>query len=289
MIWPVSHYLAYAVRKPDLIDTATVWRDLLNFRLGISSKEVSFGLDGTCRVSGEITSDAQELLDLYCPFATKDQDVVIAHLGQSMDGFIATKNGKSHYINGQKNIVHLHRMRALADAVLVGSNTVRSDNPQLTTRLVDGPNPVRVAIDPTLRLSPKHHIFAQPDAPTLVLCRADVVNKSRHSAPHVEILPLPSTNGRIRPSDCCQTLASRGLKHLLIEGGGKTVSQFLNAGTVHYLQIALAPIFLGEGKRGLQIPEVSSPNAALRLKTIKYHMGDDVLYHWQISNNTTGR
>ena len=289
MIWPVSHYLAYAVRKPDLIDINTVWRALLNFRLGISSKEVSFGVDGTCRVSREITGDAQELLDLYCPFATKDQHVVTAHLGQSMDGFIATKNGKSHYINGQKNIIHLHRMRALADAVLVGSNTVRNDNPQLTTRLVDGPNPVRVVIDPNLRLSPKHQIFAQPDAPTLVLCREDIVSKTRHSAPHVEILALPSANGRIRPSDCCQTLASRGLKNLLIEGGGETVSQFVNAETVHYLQIALAPIFLGEGKRGLQIPEVSGPNAALRLKTLKYHMGDDVLYHWRLTKHPAER
>ena len=277
------------MRKPDLIDTATVWRDLLNFRLGISSKEVSFGLDGTCRVSGEIASNAQELLDLYCPFATKDQHVVTAHLGQSMDGFIATTNGKSHYINGQKNIIHLHRMRALADAVLVGSNTVQNDNPQLTTRLVDGPNPVRVAIDPNLRLSPTHHIFTQPDAPTLVLCGEDIVDKTRHSAPHVEILPLPSTNGRIRPSDCCQTLASRGLKNLLIEGGGETVSQFVNAGTVHYLQIALAPIFLGEGKRGLQIPAVAGPNAALRLKTLKYHMGDDVLYHWRLTKHPAER
>ena len=277
------------MRKPDLIDINTVWRALLNFRLGISSKEVSFGLDGTCRVSREITGDAQELLDLYRPFATKDQHVVTAHLGQSMDGFIATKNGKSHYINGQKNIIHLHRMRALADAVLVGSNTVRNDNPQLTTRLVDGPNPVRVAIDPNLRLSPTHHIFTQPDAPTLVLCGEDIVNKTRHSAPHVEILALPSANGRIRPSDCCQTLASRGLKNLLIEGGGETVSQFVNAGTVHYLQIALAPIFLGEGKRGLQIPEVSGPNAAIRLKTLKYHMGDDVLYHWRLTKHPAER
>ena len=288
MIWPVSHYLAYIMRKPDLIDINTVWRALLNFKLGISSKEVSFKSDGTCSVSGEIAGDAQELLDLYCPFATKDQDVVIAHLGQSMDGFIATKNGKSHYINGQENIIHLHRMRALADAVLVGSNTVQNDNPQLTTRLVDGPNPVRVAIDPNLRLSPTHHIFTQPDAPTLVLCGEDIVHKTRHSAPHVEILPLPSANGRIRPSDCCQTLASRGLKNILIEGGGETVSQFVNAGTVHYLQIALAPIFLGEGKRGLQIPEVSGPNAARRLKTLKYHMGNDVLYHWQLTNHPTG-
>tara|TARA_B100000029_G_scaffold175759_1_gene173019 strand:- start:11223 stop:12056 length:834 start_codon:yes stop_codon:yes gene_type:complete len=277
------------MREPDLIDIDTVWRALLNCRLGVSSQEVRFNSDGTYRISGEITRDAQELLDLYCPFATKDQHIVTAHLGQSMDGFIATTNGQSHYINGQKNIVHLHRMRALTDAVLVGSNTVRNDNPQLTTRLVDGPNPVRVVIDPNLRLSSKHHIFAQPDAPTLVLCGEDIGNKDRHSAPHVEILPLPMADGKMRPSDCCQILTSRGLKNLLIEGGGKTVSQFVNAGTVHYLQIALAPIFLGEGKRGLQIPEISGPNAASRLKTLKYHMGDDVLYHWRLTNHLTER
>ena len=273
------------MKKPDLIDRDTVWHALLNMRRGISSKEVRFGSDGTCKVSGKTTKDVQDLLDLYSPFVVQDQPVVTAHLGQSMDGFIATTSGKSHYINGHENIVHLHRMRALADAVLVGSNTVGNDNPQLTTRLVDGPNPVRVVIDPTLRLNPKHYVFSQPDAPTLILCGEDVGEKTGLSAPHVEILPLPSVNGKIRPSDCCQILASRGLTTLLIEGGGKTVSQFVNAGTVHYLQIALAPIFLGEGKRGLQIPEVPGPNAASRLKTLKYHMGDDVLYHWRLTNH----
>ena len=273
------------MNKSNFINTNTVWQALLNVKRGISSEAISFKPDGTCKISGKLTSNAQEILDLYSHFITRNQPVVTAHLGQSMDGFIATTNGKSHYINCHENIVHLHRMRALADAVLVGSNTVHNDNPQLTTRLVDGPNPVRVVIDPTLRLSPNHHIFAQSEAPTLVICGKGARNENLTFSRHVEILRLPISKEKVSPRDCCQTLASRGLYNLLIEGGGTTVSQFVNAGTVHYLQIALAPIFLGEGKRGFHAPEALEPSAGLRFNMQKYPMGNDILYHCRLTSS----
>ena len=68
----------------------------------------------------------------------------VGHLGQSLDGRIATSDGQSHYVTGPENIVHLHRMRALADAVVVGAETVRRDDPRLTPRKVAGANPLRV-------------------------------------------------------------------------------------------------------------------------------------------------
>ncbi|MGB5834942.1 MAG: dihydrofolate reductase family protein, partial [Thiohalocapsa sp.] len=75
-----------------------------------------------------------------------------AHLGQSLDGCIATHTGDSEFVTGPENLLHLHRMRALSDAVVVGAGTIASDDPRLTTRLVSGPNPVRVVLDPDGRL-----------------------------------------------------------------------------------------------------------------------------------------
>ena len=67
-------------------------------------------------------------------------------MAQTLDGYIATESGESRYISSIDNLEHLHMLRAISDVVLVGSNTVKFDNPKLTTRLVKGPNPMRVVI-----------------------------------------------------------------------------------------------------------------------------------------------
>src|SRR5947207_8493890 len=85
--------------------------------------------------------------------ATVDDLVVIAQTGQSLDGRIATPTGHSHYINGAEARAHLHRLRALVDVVVVGVGTVLADDPQLTVRLVSGPCPARVVLDPNGRAS----------------------------------------------------------------------------------------------------------------------------------------
>ena len=78
------------------------------------------------------------LIDLYLPIcgATDAHPITVGHLGQSLDGFIATHSGESQFATGEENILHLHRMRALCDAVVVGAGTVAADDPQLTTRYV---------------------------------------------------------------------------------------------------------------------------------------------------------
>src|ERR1700733_15114197 len=83
-----------------------------------------------------------------------DDLVVVGQIGQSIDGRIATVTGHSKYINGPAGLAHLHRLRALVDAVLVGIGTAVADNPQLTVRRVAGPSPARIVLDPRGRLSP---------------------------------------------------------------------------------------------------------------------------------------
>ena len=88
--------------------------------------------------------------DLFGPLrALRVDDIMaIGQLGQSLDGRVATPTGHSHYINGPAGLNHLHRLRALVDAVVVGIGTAVADDPQLTVRRVSGPQPVRVVIDP---------------------------------------------------------------------------------------------------------------------------------------------
>src|ERR1700712_5315572 len=84
---------------------------------------------------------------------------VLGRVAQSLDGYIATRTGESVWISGPGDLRHTHRLRALSDAVVVGARTVRADNPRLTTRLVDGPSPVRVILDPNRRLDDRYRVF----------------------------------------------------------------------------------------------------------------------------------
>src|SRR5215210_2131153 len=100
--------------------------------------------------------------ELFGPLRTGAVDdlVIVGQVGQSLDGRIATTSGHSHYINGPEGLAHLHRLRALVDAVVVGIGTVLADDPQLTVRRVAGPNPARVVIDPGGRLTASARMLA---------------------------------------------------------------------------------------------------------------------------------
>ncbi|HEV7823266.1 MAG TPA: RibD family protein, partial [Burkholderiales bacterium] len=88
-----------------------------------------------------------------------DDLIVVGQIGQSLDGRIATASGHSRYINGPAGLCHLHRLRSLVDAVLVGVGTALADDPQLTVRHVAGPHPARVVLDPKGRLAGCAKVF----------------------------------------------------------------------------------------------------------------------------------
>ena len=119
------------------------------------------------------TAPYADLIDVYLPLcsATALRPLTVGHLGQSIDGFIATHSGDSQFVTGEENLRHMHRMRALSDAVIVGAGTVAADDPQLTTRQVSGPSPLRVVIDPMRRLAPTYRVFQDEAAPTALRLR----------------------------------------------------------------------------------------------------------------------
>src|SRR5207237_10104732 len=96
--------------------------------------------------------------------------IPVRHRGPSPAGFTATHPGASQFVTGEANIRHLHRMRAPCDAVVVGAGTVAADDPQLTTRHVSGPSPVRVVLDPGRRLADHYRVFNDDSADTLYVC-----------------------------------------------------------------------------------------------------------------------
>ena len=233
---------------------------------------------GGWRLDPEPTHEIAELLALYLPLALVPHrhSFVLAHLAQSLDGRIATAGGESQWLTGEADLRHTHRLRALADAVIVGAGTVRQDNPRLTVRHCSGDQPVRVVLDANLALPGDRDVFCDGAAPTLVLAAADRVGGVTRIG-QAEIVPLPREAERLAPAAIRAALARRGLYWLFLEGGGVTVSRFLAAGVLDRLQIALAPVILGSGRPSLQLPEIPALSGALRPRVRHVPLGDDML------------
>jgi diaminohydroxyphosphoribosylaminopyrimidine deaminase/5-amino-6-(5-phosphoribosylamino)uracil reductase len=211
------------------------------------------------------------LSPVYAPIARGP--FVLGQLGQSLDGRIATPTGHSRTIGGAGGITHLHRLRALADAVVIGIGTVLADDPQLTVRAVPGRNPARVVIDPRGRLPACARLLAEDGAPCLVVQTADQPRPAGVTA-----LTLPGADGRIDPHALVAALAALGLRRLLIEGGGQTVSRFLAAGALTRLHVCVTPVVIGSGPTGLCLPPIARMEEAMRPRCRTHLLGEDVLF-----------
>jgi riboflavin-specific deaminase-like protein len=210
--------------------------------------------------------------------AAADRPFVVAQLGQSLDGRIATPTGESRWINKDAALDHVHRLRAAVDAVLVGVGTVVADDPLLNVRRVAGRNPARVVIDPKGRLPMSAKCLDGSDGCRRLVVRAG--NGLGQPLPAgVEQIVLANDAGKIDPVAVVAALFERGLKRLLIEGGAWTVSEFINARAVDRLHVLVAPMILGSGKTGLSLNPIEKLDAALRPRADVYVLSDgDVLF-----------
>lgn len=227
------------------------------------------------------SDDVERQDDAYAALASVPPGTffVVAQLGQSLDGRIATPTGASKYINGEGALDHLHRLRALVDAVVVGVGTVVADDPMLTVRRVGGRSPARVFIDPNGRLPADARCVTSSCAARYVVRAAPgpVVEG-------VEEIVLAAGADGLDPHRIVAALAERGLHRLLIEGGASTVSRFIAAGAVDRLHVLVAPMIIGSGVTGLSLPPIDGLEGALRPPTRLHQFADgDVLFDCDLS------
>jgi riboflavin-specific deaminase-like protein len=238
---------------------------------------------GRWETSAAPTPAARDLLNLYLPL-TRGPDLVIGQLGQSLDGRIATVSGKSSYITGPEDIRRLHRLRALVDAVIVGVVTVALDDPQITVRKVEGENPVRVVLDPNGRLGQDRRVFSDGVAPTIVVRRTGVDDPQAAGDGPPEVLTLPASGAEgFEPGGVLEALRARGLRRVLVEGGGVTVSRFLEAGVLDRLHLTVAPMLMGSGRPGITLPPIDTLDQSLRVRCRHVPLGDDLLFDLDLS------
>jgi len=247
----------------------SVWNKLLEVRSGSG-----------CSCCGDWSEGERAALDLYGPLARQDlAPLTVGQIGQSLDGRIATVSGESAGISGPDGLLHLHRIRALVDGVVVGVLTALQDSPRLTVRLCDGQNPARIVIDPNGRL-PNDSPVLNPDGARRILIQAEDSPRPKG----VEVIRLPVFGGRFDPASIVDALRSNGLQSLLIEGGAFTLAKFVEAQLLDRLHVAVAPILIGSGQSSLALTSHNAKLAdAIRPETRVSSLGSDVIFDCELS------
>ena len=207
--------------------------------------------------------------EIIIPLLLKNNNNFIGQIGQSLDGKIALNNGSSHYINEKESITYLHCLRSISDGVLVGVNTIIKDNPLLTTRKIKGPNPIRLIIDPTLKLTNKYKIF-KDDNKNIIFTNSSKEKKFINTT----IVKFPKKNFTQNIYDY---LEKTSLQTILIEGGPTTLSHFIELKLLNYMQFIISPTIIGSGIDSIRLKPISDLKNALRAKNTICKLGKEII------------
>lgn len=199
----------------------------------------------------------------------------------TIDGKIATHTGDSA-ISSDVDRRRLHALRATTDAILVGTNTLLRDDPLLNVRHVSGPDPTRVILDPAGQIPDNSRILTScGDIPTIIVVssRISAVNRRRVSSFPVSIIESDSRD--IPISWLLERLYIRGIRSLLLEGGGQTNWRFLQADAIDEIVLTVSPYLVGGptslvGGHGLNR---IADSACMRLISV-VRQGDEVVLHY---------
>jgi diaminohydroxyphosphoribosylaminopyrimidine deaminase/5-amino-6-(5-phosphoribosylamino)uracil reductase len=277
--------IADSIRKTDKnMQTIYISQDFSGFP---DKDSALFTLDENFRVStcyqGFLDATYAGFFKQYLPFCfssliahKQGRSFSILHLAQSIDGKIATENGHSKWVSNQENLIHSHRMRALSDAILIGSNTLKSDSPKLTVRLVKGPNPVKVIIANTFCNMDILH----ENGGNIIL----FTSKSFEPSDGVEIISLPEQSGSILPDSILKELYKRNICSLYIEGGAITASHFLMGHSIDLVQIFISPKIFGSGVSSFCLPPIEKVERSVCFSNPSFiPMGNGMLFEGRLA------
>jgi diaminohydroxyphosphoribosylaminopyrimidine deaminase/5-amino-6-(5-phosphoribosylamino)uracil reductase len=232
-------------------------------------------------VQGVLEEEARALNEVYFHYTRTGRPFVTIKYAQSLDGRIATSRGDSRWISSEPSRRFAHRLRARHDAIMVGIETVRIDDPLLTVRSVKGRNPLRIVLDSRLRI-PLNAQVLQGEAKTLIVTtnahNKKKVQKIQQQGKEVLVVQ-GDTKGRVDFQSLMQVLAERGISSILVEGGREVITSLLKGGLVNRVVVITAPLILGKGIEGIGDLGIGELKHAIRPSTYKMsRTGEDVIF-----------
>lgn len=210
---------------------------------------------------------------------SRKRPLIVISYAQSVNGSIASKNKEQMYLSGQQSLVLTHRLRSVCDAILVGIETVLSDDPQLTVRLVEGKNPQPIVLDTRLRIPPHANLVQRTDLSSWIMSGQKNLqgNVERLQQAGATIFPCATDkDGKIDLFALMTLLADRHINSVMVEGGARVISSFIAARLIDYFIITITPKLLC-GLRVIQDSQLKSVRC-VQLDHVEYQqLGDDII------------
>jgi diaminohydroxyphosphoribosylaminopyrimidine deaminase/5-amino-6-(5-phosphoribosylamino)uracil reductase len=236
---------------------------------------------------GQYEERAREINEGYIKYITTSIPFVIAKFAMSLDGKIATKTGDSKWISNEESLKFVHYLRHIVDAVMVGANTVVTDDPQLSARGCSGKGgktklqPLRVIVDGRGRTPTSARVFKEPGKTLVAVAKPfNAKEAERFRKTGAEIVELPAEKGVIDLKELLTVLGKREVTSVLVEGGSGLFGSLFDGGLIDKVLAFVSPIIVGGdgAKSAVGGNGVKKIADALRLTRVKImEFGDDVL------------
>jgi diaminohydroxyphosphoribosylaminopyrimidine deaminase/5-amino-6-(5-phosphoribosylamino)uracil reductase len=224
--------------------------------------------NGVSVTSGVLQAEAEKTNEVFVKYIQTRQPFVILKCAATLDGRIATRTGDAKWISGEESRQYVHELRHAVDAIMVGIETVKSDNPRLTTRLKNrtGRDPTRIILDTRLCISEQAKMLQLDSKAETIVITGDLsaapdllMKKDRLEKQAVRVLQAPVKENRIDLKALMDLLGDMEITSLLIEGGGSVIASSFSTGIVDKIMFFYAPKILG-GSDGVPICNGPGPD-----------------------------
>jgi diaminohydroxyphosphoribosylaminopyrimidine deaminase/5-amino-6-(5-phosphoribosylamino)uracil reductase len=243
-----------------------------------------FDMNNIPLLTEKISQNLKKSLErhIHNKYRESELPFVTVKFAQTLDGKIATLTGDSKWISSPSSLRLAHTLRSCHDAVLVGVNTIIRDDPLLTVRLVKGTNPQKVILDSQLRTPPDSKILKGRSAPSTIIATTSPASKRKverlkDTGASVWVIKKDGS-GQVELKYLLEKLRKEGIRSLLVEGGTRVITNFLNECLADHLLIVIAPKILGKGVGAIDHTVISGFTDSFSLPSVKYFTtGKDII------------
>lgn len=237
---------------------------------------------------GLMEKEAEKLNEFFLHYHTYNRPFVTLKMAQTADGYIAAPDGESKWISGEEARTKVHEWRSRYDAVMVGRNTARLDNPRLTVRHVEGRQPLRIVIDGKLELPKELNLFTdQYEEKTIVITHNreryendgdPMLNMLQSNYFRGKTLLVPEVGGHSDLESALKELAGLEITSILVEAGQSLATALLRQRLVDKLELFIAPKLLGGGTRGIFGLGIDRMNEIVEFREYEWQkVGEDMM------------
>lgn len=231
---------------------------------------------------GVLEDKCKKLNEIFIKYILTKNPFVVLKTAMSLDGKIATRTGESKWITSEKSRLEVHNLRNKLSAIMVGVNTVIKDNPELTCRIENGNDPIRIIVDSTLKIPMDSKVLQNKDNKTIIVTtkRANINSMQELLKKNIQVIIIEEKNGQVDLSELIKKLGELGIDSILLEGGSTLNYSALEENIVDKVMVYIAPKIIGgeSSKTPVGGRGIDKLNDAFKLKNIAINiLNEDIL------------